>query len=63
MNNLRFYDAPSWRDKEVVGSVDKGLGFKIVDKIFVNSSLRYKVKNSRGNVYYITASLYYVRVG
>nr|WP_144506539.1 N-acetylmuramoyl-L-alanine amidase [Bacillus mycoides] len=62
MNNLRFYDAPSWQDQDGAGTVDKELGFKIVDKISVNGSLQYKVKNSRGNVYYITASLYYVRV-
>ncbi|MFE8094350.1 N-acetylmuramoyl-L-alanine amidase [Bacillus toyonensis] len=63
MNNLRFYVAQSWQDKDVDGSVDNGLGFKIVDKISVNDSLQYKVKNSRGNMYYITASPYYVRGG
>ncbi|EOO80162.1 hypothetical protein IIC_00008 [Bacillus cereus VD021] len=62
MNNLRFYDAPSWQDKDVAGSVDVGLGFTIIDKVSVNGSPQYKVKNSRGNVYYITASSYYVRI-
>ncbi|MCQ6356392.1 N-acetylmuramoyl-L-alanine amidase [Bacillus cereus] len=61
MNNLRFYDAPSWQDKDVAGPVDVGLGFTIIDKVSVNRSQQYKVKNSRGNVYYITASSYYVR--
>ncbi|MED2404099.1 N-acetylmuramoyl-L-alanine amidase, partial [Bacillus thuringiensis] len=28
----------------------------------VNGSQQYKVKNSRGNVFYITASSYYVEI-
>ncbi|MBJ8042475.1 N-acetylmuramoyl-L-alanine amidase [Bacillus cereus group sp. N17] len=62
VNNLRFYDAPSWQDIDVVGSVDAGLGFTIIDKVSVNGSPQYKVKNSRGNVFYITASSYYVKI-
>ncbi|MED1406652.1 N-acetylmuramoyl-L-alanine amidase [Bacillus mycoides] len=62
VNNLRFYDSPSWSDKDVAGAVDEGLGFTIAAKVTVNGSPQYKVKNSRGNVYYITASPYYVRV-
>ncbi|MDM5429053.1 MULTISPECIES: hypothetical protein [Bacillus cereus group] len=42
MNNLRFYDAPSWQGKDVAGSVD--VGFRIVDKVSVNESPQYKVK-------------------
>ncbi len=57
---LRFYDAPSWQGKDVAGSVD--VGFTIIDKVSVNCSPQYKVKNSRGNMYYITASSYYVRI-
>jgi hypothetical protein len=62
VNNLRFYDSPSWKDQDIAGSVDKGLGFDILDKISVNDSSRYKVKNSKENVYYITASPYYVSI-
>ena len=62
VDNLRFYDSLSWQDKGVAGTVGKELGFEIVDKISVNGSSQYKIKNSRGNVYYITASPYYVRV-
>ncbi|WP_144507310.1 N-acetylmuramoyl-L-alanine amidase [Bacillus mycoides] len=62
MNNLRFCDSPSWQDQDVAGTVGKGLGFKISDEISVNGSSQYKVKNSKGNVYYITASPYYVNV-
>ncbi|MDM5429056.1 N-acetylmuramoyl-L-alanine amidase [Bacillus mycoides] len=62
VNDLRFYDSPSWADRDVAGTVDEGLGFTIAAKVTVNGSPQYKVKNSRGNVYYITASPYYVRV-
>ncbi|PEB72698.1 N-acetylmuramoyl-L-alanine amidase [Bacillus thuringiensis] len=62
VNNLRFYDAPSWRDKDVAGSVDAGLGFTIDAKVNVDGSPQYKVHNSRGQVFYITASPIYVKV-
>lgn len=61
-NNLCFYDAPSWQDKDVAGTIEKGLGFEVIDKVTANESSQYKVKNSRGNVFYLTASSYYVRV-
>ncbi|MEC3284262.1 N-acetylmuramoyl-L-alanine amidase, partial [Bacillus cereus] len=62
VNNLRFYDAPSWQDKDVAGSVDAGLGFIIDAKISVNDSYQYKVHNSHGQVFYITAIDTYVNV-
>ncbi|ANN30773.1 N-acetylmuramoyl-L-alanine amidase [Bacillus thuringiensis serovar coreanensis] len=62
VNNLRFYDTPSWQDKDVAGSVDAGLGFTIDAKIMVNGSPQYKVHNSRGKTSYITASETYVYV-
>ncbi|MED3391927.1 N-acetylmuramoyl-L-alanine amidase, partial [Bacillus thuringiensis] len=62
VNNLRFYDAPSWQDKDVVGSVDTGLGFTIDAKINVNGSPQYKVHNSKGETYYITINAAYVYV-
>ncbi|HDR8038771.1 TPA: N-acetylmuramoyl-L-alanine amidase [Bacillus cereus] len=62
VNDLRFYSKPSWSDKDVAGTVDEGLGFTILDKVSVNGSQQYKVKNSRGNVFYITASSYYVEI-
>ncbi|MEC3132418.1 N-acetylmuramoyl-L-alanine amidase [Bacillus cereus] len=62
VNDLRFYSKPSWLDRDVAGTVDEGLGFTILDKVSVNGSSQYKVKNSRGNVYYITASSYYVEI-
>ncbi|MGW6151502.1 N-acetylmuramoyl-L-alanine amidase [Bacillus mycoides] len=62
VNNLRFYDAPSWQDKDVAGSVDAGLGFTIDAKVSVNGSSQYKVHNSRGKTYYVTANEAYVYV-
>ncbi|MEX0418491.1 N-acetylmuramoyl-L-alanine amidase, partial [Bacillus sp. C30] len=62
VNNLRFYDAPSWQDKDVAGSVDTGLGFTIDAKVNVNGSPQYKVHNSKGQTYYVTANEAYVYV-
>ncbi|MEB9549523.1 GH25 family lysozyme [Bacillus cereus] len=62
VDQLRFYSKPSWADVDVAGIVTKGLGFEIIDKVDVNSSPQYKVHNSKGNVYYITASPKYIEV-
>ncbi|PEJ20491.1 N-acetylmuramoyl-L-alanine amidase [Bacillus toyonensis] len=62
VNDLRFYSKASWADRDVAGTVDEGLGFTIIDKVSVNGSQQYKVKNSKGNVFYITASSYYVEI-
>ncbi|MCY8123303.1 N-acetylmuramoyl-L-alanine amidase family protein, partial [Bacillus spizizenii] len=57
------YSKPSWEDKDVVGSVNKGIGFPtVVEKVKVGSAYQYKVKNSKGATYYITASDKYVDV-
>ncbi|EAE9448836.1 N-acetylmuramoyl-L-alanine amidase [Listeria monocytogenes] len=61
--NLRFYSKPSWADKDVAGSVNKGIGFPtIVEKIKVGTAYQYKVKNSKGATFYITASDKYVEL-
>lgn len=63
VNGLRFYNKPSWDDKDVVGRVNKGIGFPtIVEKIKVGNGHQYKVKNSKGATYYITAASKYVKV-
>ncbi|MCY9198919.1 N-acetylmuramoyl-L-alanine amidase family protein [Bacillus atrophaeus] len=63
VNDLRFYSKPSWSDKDVVGTVDKGLGFPtVVEKVKVGNAYQYKVKNSKGATYYITAADEYVTV-
>ncbi|TKH13988.1 N-acetylmuramoyl-L-alanine amidase [Bacillus wiedmannii] len=60
VNNLRFYNTPSWRDKDVASLVAAGLGFKIEAKVTVNGSPQYKVQNSKGKTYYVTANEVYV---
>ncbi|MEJ9170590.1 N-acetylmuramoyl-L-alanine amidase, partial [Bacillus thuringiensis] len=62
VNNLSFYDAPSWADTDVAGTVEAGLGFVIDDKIMVNGSQQYKVHNSKGKTYYVTANAAFVYV-
>ncbi|MRB97776.1 N-acetylmuramoyl-L-alanine amidase [Bacillus cereus] len=62
VDNLRFYESPSWQDKDVAGSVDAGLGFTIDAKVSVNGSSQYKVYNSKGKAYYITKNEAYVYV-
>lgn len=63
VENLRFYDSPSWEDKDLVNTIDKGIGFPtIVARIKVGNGYQYKVYNSKGETYYITASEKYVRV-
>ncbi|HDR6758304.1 N-acetylmuramoyl-L-alanine amidase [Bacillus cereus group sp. MYBK249-1] len=62
VNNLRFYDSPSWQDKDVAGIVNMGLGFIIDAKVIVNNSPQYRVHNSKGKTYYITANEAYVYV-
>ncbi|MEY8351683.1 N-acetylmuramoyl-L-alanine amidase [Bacillus cereus] len=62
VDNLRFYDSPSWQDKDVAGTVDAGLGFTIDAKVIVNGSSQYKVHNSNGKTYYITGTEAYVHV-
>ncbi|WP_141543272.1 N-acetylmuramoyl-L-alanine amidase, partial [Bacillus toyonensis] len=54
------YNKPSWQDEDVAGSVDVGLGFTIDTKVNANGSPQYKVHNSKGEKYYITASSIYV---
>jgi N-acetylmuramoyl-L-alanine amidase CwlA len=63
VDSLRFYNKPSWADKDVAGYVKKGLGFpKILDRVKVENGYQYKVQNSKGQVFYITANEKYVKV-
>jgi hypothetical protein len=60
---LRFYNKPSWEDKDVFGYVTNGQGFPTIsEKVSVGRGEQYKVKNSKGKVFYITASPVYVSV-
>src|SRR5699024_3932483 len=61
--NLRFYSRPSWSDSALAGTMPKGYGFPtIVSKVKVGKSYQYKVKNSKGKIYYVTANSKYVKV-
>ncbi|MGG3523075.1 N-acetylmuramoyl-L-alanine amidase [Bacillus pseudomycoides] len=62
VDNLRFYDSASWADKDVAGTLDPGSGFSIDAKVTVNGSTQYKVHNSKGKTYYVTANEAYVYV-
>ncbi|PEJ56176.1 N-acetylmuramoyl-L-alanine amidase [Bacillus wiedmannii] len=62
VNNLRFYDTPSWQNKDVAGTVNSGEGFIIDAKVSVHGSPQYKMHNSKGNAYYITTNEAYVYV-
>ncbi|MCI0768427.1 hypothetical protein LOK41_27540 [Bacillus sp. TL12] len=44
------------------GTLDAGLGFTIDAKVTVNGSPQYKVHNSKGKTYYVTANEAYVYV-
>lgn len=61
--SLRFYNKPSWSDQDVYGHLTKGIGFPtILEKLTVENGEQYKVMNSSGEVFYVTASPKYVQV-
>ncbi|MEY8351249.1 hypothetical protein AALF16_23825, partial [Bacillus cereus] len=60
-NDLNFYTKATWNKSYVAGTVDAGLGFIIDATVDVNGSPQYRVHNSKGNTYFITASDAYVK--
>lgn len=63
VDNLRYYREPSWEDNACVNTINKGIGFpEIASKINVGKGSQYKVINSKGEIYYITAHEKYVHV-
>ncbi|MGQ4288944.1 N-acetylmuramoyl-L-alanine amidase, partial [Bacillus thuringiensis] len=62
VDNLRFYDSPSWQDSAVAGTLDAGEGFIIDEKISVDGFTQFKVHNSKGRTYYMTSNEAYVYV-
>ncbi|MBG9578889.1 N-acetylmuramoyl-L-alanine amidase, partial [Bacillus thuringiensis] len=62
VDNLRFYDTPSWQDEDVAGTLDAGEGFMIDEKVIVDGSPQVKVHNSKGRTYYMTSSEAFVYV-
>ena len=57
---VNFYNTPRWTNPS--GHFTRGQGWTIIDLITTNGSPQYKVKNSRGRVFYITARKDLVRV-
>ncbi|MEI3616386.1 N-acetylmuramoyl-L-alanine amidase, partial [Bacillus thuringiensis] len=62
VDNLRFYDTPSWQDEDVAGTLDAGEGFMRDEKVIVDGSPQVKVHNSKGRTYYMTSSEAFVYV-
>ncbi|PET38837.1 N-acetylmuramoyl-L-alanine amidase, partial [Bacillus cereus] len=62
VDNLRFYNKPSWNDEDVAGTVDEGEGFTIDAKRMVNGLPQYQVHNSKGKIYYVTASQEFIYI-
>ncbi|HDR4949141.1 TPA: N-acetylmuramoyl-L-alanine amidase, partial [Bacillus cereus] len=62
VDNLRFYDTPSWQDSAVAGTVDSGEGFTIDEKVIVDGFTQFKVHNSKGHIYYVTFNGAYIDV-
>lgn len=59
--NLRFYNKPSWKDQDVFGYMKKGQVFpEVLEKLSVGRGEQYKVRNNKGEVYYLTAHPNYV---
>ncbi|MEI4618356.1 MULTISPECIES: N-acetylmuramoyl-L-alanine amidase [Bacillus cereus group] len=62
VDNLRFYDTPSWQGSAVAGTLDAGEGFTIDEKVSVDGFTQFKVHNSKGRTYYMTSNEAYVYV-
>jgi N-acetylmuramoyl-L-alanine amidase CwlA len=62
VDGLNFYSRPTWDKAYVVGQCNAGEGFTIVTKVPVDDAYQYKVQNSKGATYYITASPTYVEI-
>ncbi|WP_144519397.1 N-acetylmuramoyl-L-alanine amidase [Bacillus thuringiensis] len=62
VDNLRFYDSPSWQDSAVAGTLDIGEGFIIDETVSVDGFTQLKVHNSKGRIYYVTSNRVYIDV-
>lgn len=61
--DLRYYNKPSWKDEDVFGQLKKSQGFPVIlEKLKVGTGEQYKVKNSKGQFFYLTASNKFVKV-
>lgn len=57
---LHYYDSARWSNPS--GTFGYGQGWKIDNKYLVDGSPMYRVQNSKGELYFITASSKYVKV-
>jgi len=57
---LNYYDGPRWTKPS--GTFGYGQGWKVDNLYRVDGSLMYRVQNSKGKLYWITASSKYVKV-
>ncbi len=57
---LNFYDGPRWNNP--TGTFAYGHGWKVDNKYLVDGSAMYRVQNSKGQLFWITASSKYVKV-
>lgn len=56
---LRFYDGPRWTNP--TGSMEAGTMFPTIDALVqVGGGWQFRVKNSRGRTYYVTANAQYI---
>lgn len=59
---LDFYSKATFSDKYKAGTLKYGYGFEVVEKLAVEGSHMYKVKNSKGQVFYLTAYSKFVKL-
>lgn len=59
-DGLNFYNGPRWTRPS--GTFGYGQGWKVDNKYLVNGSPMYRVQNSKGDLYWITASPKYVTI-
>ncbi len=59
-DGLNYYDGPRWTNPS--GTFAYGHGWKIDNKYMVDGSPMYRVQNSKGQLFWITASSKYVKV-
>ena len=58
--DVNYYNSQRWSNPS--GVCKKGYGFTIASKISTDGHAQYKVKNSNGSIFYMTANDNYVRV-
>jgi N-acetylmuramoyl-L-alanine amidase CwlA len=59
---LDFYSKATFNDKYKAGVLQYGYGFTVIEKVAVEGSYMYKVKNSKGQVFYMTTYSKYVKL-